>query len=523
MNGSTTIPELLGQGASRWPDRPLVRFEGGTSWTWRESLAAALVAASALAEHGVGPGDRVMIMLPNGEEWLRTWWGAALLGAVIAPVNPAYRGQMLADVCATVDPSVIAAEDDVAARLPDRWAARRIVPSGLAAATSASPPPEVRVRPSDVHCLLLTSGTTGPSKASISTHAFVCDFAAWMVEAGGLSERSVFQADMPWFHLSALAPAVQMMRLGGTVVVRPGPAMATYWQTAKELGTTFAVAPGTVAQFLESAPPSPGDRDHGIEFLLSSPLPSDPAGFVERFGLRGLCTAYGSTEANLVITNALRQPLRAGSCGTARPGFELRIVDDVDAPVPAGTVGELIVRSDRPWVQSLGYQGDPEATVRAWRNGWYHTGDALSVDEDGYYYFHDRYRDSLRRRGENISSFEVEREVLAFPGVAEAACVAHPGRFAGDDEVKVFVVPEPGVTIDFPSLLGFLADRVAPFMLPRFLEVVDAFPKTPTLRVQKHVLRARGNGEATYDRLAAPAGRPAQPSMSSLTNVPDER
>lgn len=500
MSEPTTIPELLRHGLSSWPDRTLARFEDGAVWSWEDSLEAAVRAASVLAGHGVGQGDRVLIMLPNGESWLRVWWGAALLGAVIAPVNPAYRGQMLADACTRIEPSVIAAESDVAARLPDDWAQRWIAPATLATGQNA-PSPELPVRPSDTHCLLLTSGTTGPSKASISTHAFVFDFAAWMVEGGRLSDRSVFQADMPWFHLSALAPAVQMMRLGGSIGVRSGPAMASYWRTAKELGSTFAVAPGTVAQFLESSEPSPADRDHSMEFLLSSPLPSDPAAFIARFGLKGLCTAYGSTEANLVITNTLEQPIRAGSCGTVRPGFELRIVDDQDAEVPAGTVGELIVRSDRPWVQSQGYHGDTAATVHAWRNGWYHTGDALSIDEDGHYYFHDRYKDALRRRGENISSFEVEREVLAFPGVAEAACVAQPGRFAGDDEVKVFVVAQPGVTLEFPALVEFLTGRMAPFMLLRFLERVDGFPKTPTLRVQKHLLRRRGNSAATFDRL----------------------
>lgn len=498
----STIPDLLRHGARDWPDRTLVRFEDGSSWTWSEALDAAAQAASALADTGVRRGDRVLILLPNGPGWLRAWWGTALLGGVIAPVNPAYRGQLLTDVCDTIDAAIVVAEQEVAARLPadQAW----LHPARLAGCRNEVTVLDPPARLSDVHCLLMTSGTTGPSKASISTHAFVCDFAAWLVDAAGLDAHDVFQADLPWFHLSALAPAVQMMRLGGSFVVRSAPAMANYWQTAKALGTTFAVAPGTIAQFLESRPVSAGDRDHGIRFLLSSPLPSDPAGFVKRFGLAGLATAYGSTEANLVITNTLTQPIRPGHCGTLRPGFEIRIVDDDDREVPTGTVGELIVRADQPWVQSMGYFRQPESTVTAWRNGWFHTGDALSVAADGYYRFHDRYKDVLRRRGENISSFEVEREVLAFPGVAEAACVAHSGQYNGDDEVKVFIVAQSGATVDLPALLEFLGDRMTGFMTPRYLELIDVLPKTPTQRVRKHVLRARGNSTDTFDRSRPP-------------------
>lgn len=499
-----TVLELLCGGASTWPSRPLVRFEDGVTWSWQDSLGAGSRAAAVLAGQGVRPGDRVMIMLPNGAGWLRAWWGATLLGAVIAPVNPAYRGAMLGDACDLLDPTVMVADDADAQHLPARWAARRIHPDALADEGAAVAPPPPAVRPSDPHGLLLTSGTTGPSKASISSHAFLCDFAAWLVEGAGLNQDSVFQADLPWFHLSALAPAVQMMRLGGTIVVRRSPAMSTYWQTAKELGSTFAVAPGTVAQYLAARPVSAEDRDHGMEFLLAAPLPADPDGFIERFGLRGLCTAYGSTEANLVITKAIGQSVPPGSCGTVRGGFQVRIVDDHDREVPVGRVGELIVRSDRPWVQSFGYEGNPEATAREWRNGWFHSGDALSVDEDGFYYYHDRYKDALRRRGENISSYDVEREVLAFPGIDDAACVAYPGEFEGDDEVKVFVVPEPGAQIQFPDLVEFLTGRLASFMLPRYLELADTLPKTPTTRVRKHVLREQGNTAATYDRLNSP-------------------
>jgi len=424
---------------------------------------------------------------------------------MVVPVNPMLRGRTLADICDLVTPAAIVAEDEMAALLPAAHLRRRVTPAELTAGAGEiaelDPPPV----PSDTHCLLMTSGTTGPSKASITTHAYAATLVAFIVEGCGVGPDDVFQADMPWFHLSSFAPAIQMMRVGGTIMLRSAPAMTRYWPCAKELGSTFSIAPGTVAAFLAAQLPSAADRDHSMRFMLCSPLPPDPDSnsYVERFGLSGLGTAYGSTEASLVTTTTLDEPYRAGSCGRARPGFEIRIVDEHDRPVGPGQVGELIVRADQPWVQTQGYFEHPEATVRLWRNGWVHTGDALRVDEDGYYFFHDRYKDALRRRGENISSFEVERDVAAHPGIAEAACVAHPSEVSGDDEVKVFIVTRDAAGLDFPELLAFLVERMAYYTVPRYYEVIDALPKTPTQRVQKHLLRAMGNSELTWDREAA--------------------
>lgn len=498
----TTIYQLLHEGARDQPDRVLVRFDDATSWTWADALREGSRAAHALATRGVGRDERVLMPLPNGPTWLRAWWGSTLLGAIAVPANPALRGQLLADVCELVEPAVIVAEAEQAARLPASHADRRLRPEDLTApAADAFPALDPPPAPWDTHCLLMTSGTTGPSKASITTHAYAAHLAAWLVEDCGVGPDDVFQADMPWFHLSSFAPAIQMMRVRGEIALRTAPAMTRYWRCAKELGSTFAIQPGTVSQFLAAQPPSPADRDHALRFVLCSPLPADPDTYVDRFGLTGLATAYGSTEANLVAITSLNTPYRVASCGTARRGFEIRIVDEHDRPVDPGEVGELIVRADRPWLQTQGYFRRPADTVALMRNGWVHTGDTLRFDQDGYLYFHDRYRDALRRRGENISSFEVEREVTAHPGVAEAACVAHPDDHGGDDEVKVFLVPAG--QLELPELLEFLAARMPHHMVPRYYELVDALPKTPTQRVQKHLLRARGNTIATWDRVAA--------------------
>jgi carnitine-CoA ligase len=192
-----------------------------------------------------------------------------------------------------------------------------------------------------------------------------------------------------------------------------------------------------------------------------------------------------------------------GSVGRVRRGYEVRLVDDHDVEVPPGEPGELIVRTARPWCLSSGYIDDPGETARAWRNGWFHTGDVLRADGDGNYFFHDRRKDTLRRRGENISSFEVERDVASHAAVAEAACVGVPSDGGVDDDVKVWIVPVEGAEVDLVALVEYLVERMPQFMVPRYYELTESLPKTPTLRVQKHILRQLGNSAATWDRDAA--------------------
>ncbi|HYT40036.1 MAG TPA: AMP-binding protein, partial [Acidimicrobiia bacterium] len=325
----------------------------------------------------------------------------------------------------------------------------------------------------------------------------------WFGEDVALGAEDVWLLDLPLFHMAAQAACAAALAAGAQIAVRSAPSLSNYWAVAKETGATIALGVSTMAAFLLARPPGPGDRDHRLRIMAMSPLPPDPPGFVERFGLQGMITAYGSTEVSAALVSPLGLPLRPGTCGVPRPGIEVRVVDEHDVPVPPGEVGELVVRTDRPWELSQGYVGDPAVTVAAWRNGWFHTGDAFRCDADGYYSFHDRYKDALRRRGENISSFEVERELLSHPAVAEAACVAVRSDLDVDDEVKVFLVAGPGAALDLPDLVEFLAGRMAHFMVPRYYEVVDALPKTETMRVRKHVLREQGNSAATWDREAA--------------------
>ena len=276
--------------------------------------------------------------------------------------------------------------------------------------------------------------------------------------------------------------------------------MSNYWTVARETGATVAIMVSSMAAFLETQPPHDDDRRHQLRLIMSGPQPKDPEGFLNRFGIDQITTCWAATESSAPITRQPGTHLPPTSCGRIRPGYHVRIVDEHDTEVPVGQPGELIVRTDMPWVQSGGYVGRPEATAAAWRNGWFHTGDVLVMDHDGNFYFHDRVKDALRRRGENISSFEVERDVLTHPDVLEVACVAAPCDHDTDDEVMVFVVLKPGAEMDHEAFSAFLVDRMPRFMVPRYVEVVAELPKTATMRVQKNLLRDRGVGPGTWDR-----------------------
>jgi crotonobetaine/carnitine-CoA ligase len=348
-----------------------------------------------------------------------------------------------------------------------------------------------------------TSGTTGPAKGSLTSYLQLYMTGKLFGEDVGLGPDDVWLLDLPLFHQAAQAACVAALAARAQVAVRSAPALGDYWGTAKRTGATIALGVSTMAAYLMAQPPSPADRDHRLRVMAMAPLPPDPKAFVHRFGLEGLITAYGSTEVSAATVIPLGGELRPGSCGRPRAGVEIRLVDEHDFPVAAGAVGEMVLRTTRPWELSGGYLGDPEGSAAAWRNGWFHTGDLFTVDDEGYYRFCDRTKDALRRRGENISSFEVEREVQAHPAVAEVACVGVRDADGVDDDVKVYVVPAPGAAVDCEDLLRFCAGRMPHFMVPRYFEVVDALPKTATMRVRKHLLREAGPTAATWDREAA--------------------
>jgi crotonobetaine/carnitine-CoA ligase len=498
---------ILERQASARADALCVIGPTGASWTWAEGLDNAYRSAHQLRSHGIGPGDHVLLFLPNGLDWLRAWWGISCLGAVMVTVNTAYRGEILRRVCADSGASVIITNQGLAERLAPLDLDLQVVqPGELADGTAAAPDAgEGEFEVWSVHAVNFTSGTTGPPKGVLTPYlATYMGGINAMGAGGGLTPDDRWLVDTPLFHVSGQMTALACLSAGASLVLREQFAGTTYWQVAAETGATHSMLVGTMANFLLSQVKSAAERAHHLRLIVLAPMVGDPVAFRARFGVPELCSVYGQTEISTPLLIPPGAAIVPGSVGRPRRGVQVRIVDEHDRPVPCGEVGELIVRTDRPWEMNLGYLGHPAESMAAWRNGWFHTGDAFRRDDDDNFFYVDRLRDTLRRRGENISSFHVEAEAVAHPDVLECACVGVASEFGGD-EVKIFVVPVDGRSVDPARLVSFLDERLPHFMVPRFVEVVAELPKNQTLRIQKFELRTRGNSSRTWDREAVAA------------------
>lgn len=500
------------------PDKVFVRFDSGESWTYRETLEHTRRAAAGLAGLGVKENDVVLVLLPNGPDFVKAWFGANYLGAAVAAPNTALRGAVLQHLVTLSDAAVGVVDARYLERFGELQAGRlqTIVVSGEAGSAeddrfrpvplkdcfdAADPDaaPAVTVEPWQAQFILFTSGTTGPSKGAIVTYVQMHDM-MFANTAGRLGENDVYLASTPLFHVGGSRVVNGMLLLGGTVVLLTQFKTDTFWDVIRQHGATACVLIGAVARFLEDQPARADDADNPLRLVSMSPLVRDPKAFSRRFGV-DVVTSYGMSELSVPIVSALN-PTDPDSCGRIRPGYEARIVDEHDCEVPEGQAGELILRADRPWTISPGYWRMPEATAAAWRNGWFHTGDRFRRNAGGDYFFIDRQKDAIRRRGENVSSFEVEAEVLTHPDVKDAAAIGVASPL-GEQDIMIVVVQRPGCTPAPEELLHYLRPRMAHYMLPRYIRYVPDLPRTPSARVQKHVLRDEGVTEDSWDREAA--------------------
>lgn len=497
---------ILERHARAAPDFEFISFEDGSSWSYKKALEISYAAANMLRQAGLRQNDRIGILYGNGPEFIRAWWGAAALGAQVVPINIAYRGRILehllrlsrldALIC---DPGLMGVFAGITE--PGLLPARIFTAADLSSTDISAPALERPIETWDTAFYLLTSGTTGPSKLAIITYRNIYAGILCSVPLSKGRDDCVL-VDIPLFHGGALRLAMGGLSFGTRIAVLEKPHMSNYWQTAKDTGATLSFLVSTMVDFVLAQPASAIERQHSLRILGANPLPNDPKGFMERFGVEELLVAYGSTEAPGMLRAAKDDELIRGYCGRAQPGYQYRLVDENDIERPVGEPGELIVRHDEPWVISPAYVDNPAASAAAWRNGWFHTGDLMRRDAAGRFFYVDRVKDSLRRRGENISSAEVEYEVKAFPGIIEAACVACRLPNTTDDEVKVWIVVEKGRHVDYEALLEFCVKRMPYFMVPRFFEIIDELPKTPNQKILKFVLRERGNSAQTWDREA---------------------
>ncbi|MBM3490540.1 MAG: ATP-dependent acyl-CoA ligase [Alphaproteobacteria bacterium] len=503
--------------AAKRPDAVYARFEDGGEWSYGELLARTRNLAAALQAAGVRQGSHVVVWLPNGPENLLCFCALGYIGAVYVPINTAYRGQLLAHVIGNAGAALIVAHGDLLPRLaevplaslrqalvvgPPAPAIAGLQQRALAdcLAKAGEPlPPERPIRPWDTQSIVYTSGTTGPSKGVLSSYLHAwgsMNRDAWYCVKDG--DR--FLITMPFFHIGGCFIAYSMLCRGGSIAMTDGFRTDRFWRTVRESGSSIVFLLGVMGSFLLKAPPDPADREHPLKTVFIVPFTADSPAFGRRFGVE-VYTIYNMTEiATPLISGA--NPVVAGLCGRPRAGFELRLVDENDLEVAPGQVGELIIRPDAPWALNHGYNGAAEATARAWRNGWFHTGDAMRRDVEGNYHFVDRTKDAIRRRGENISSFEVEAVLNEHPDVQECAAIPVPSQH-GEDEVMAVLAAKPGRIIDPRQLIEFLRPRMAHFMVPRYVRILPELPKTPTTKIQKAELRKAGVTADTWDREAA--------------------
>ena len=306
---------------------------------------------------------------------------------------------------------------------------------------------------------------------------------------------------LPLYHVGGVWGILFAVYHGGSVVLAERFRTQDFWSIVRRHRVTTTGLLGSMVDFLMTQPALPGEREHGLASVLIAPFGPAAQRFGARFGV-AVYTEYNMSELAVPLF-AGPDPQSVGSCGVVAPGVTLRLVDEYDIEVGEGAVGELILRMDEPWTVSHGYHDDAEATARAWRNGWFHTGDLFRRDAQGNYYFVDRAKDSIRRRGENISAFEVENGLLRHPDVVEAAAVAVPADEGGEQEVLAVLRLVPGASLDPAVLLDFLRSELAPHMLPRYVRLVEDFPRTPTQKIEKYKLRAQGVTADTWDRASA--------------------
>lgn len=503
----TTVPALLDARAELTPDARFVTFED-VDVSYAEMVARAERAAAGLAELGVGRGDRVALMLPNMLEFLDLWFGSALLGAVLVPVNTGLKGEGLAYIVRHSEAEVVIVDapllDVFEAALGDDGPQHRLAIDDwrAAAASAAGTVTRASVRPEDLASLLYTSGTTGLPKGVMNCHnAYAAASHEFTRNFVRVRSDDVLYTSLPLFHVNAeMLTTMGAVVSGRPFVLAPRFSASRFFDDLRRHQETVFNYIGAMLTMLFKQPPRADDARNPARLTVGGAAPAELwTEFERRFGLE-ILEIYGLTETATFCLGSPPDDIRVGKLGRAVSWAEVRIEREDGAEAPDGEAGEIVIRAKRPHTLFQGYYKNDDATERALAGGWFHSGDRGRRDPDGYFVFIDRLKDVIRRRGENISSYEVERVVNSHPQVAESAAVGVPSDL-GEEEVMVVVVPR-GDALDPNELVAFCAERMADFMVPRYVRVRDALPKTATERVQKFELRGEGTAGA-WDRLGA--------------------
>lgn len=519
-----TLDKLLEAKAKKNGDRPFIFFEDEIISFSQLNETANAVAAGLHSSSGIRKGDSVCIMLPNCLEFIYAWMGLVKLGALKVPINPAQKGELLAYFINQSGAKVIITESTMVDRL--NYIAEKVPnlstvilcgdESGETVQTNSTfkvfrfeklyegDSHFINSEPAheyDPFCISYTSGTTGVSKGVLLPHNYAVYNATTIDYIAQLTENDTVYCCLPFFHGHApLLSFLPSLIADARFVLGRRFSATTFWETIRKYKVTAFNALGGIIPILHKQEERSDDSDNAVRVCIGMAPENIWLEFEKRFGLT-IIEAYGSTEASLLTYNTFssRKP---ASIGKINPDFEVRLVDENDYEVPTGEVGEVISRPKIPWTMMIGYYKMPEKTAEISGNLWFHTGDYAFKDEDGFLFFVDRKKDCIRRKGENISSFEVEQVVDQHPAVLESAAIAVKSEIE-DEEVKIVVALKPGQSLSPEELITFCDKNMAFYMIPRYVEFCDKLPKTPTEKIEKHVLKDQGVNAKTWDRIAA--------------------
>jgi crotonobetaine/carnitine-CoA ligase len=515
-----SIPAVMLRRAKERPDKAFLTLDG-VQLTYGELERRSAIVAGFLHESGIGPGDRVGLMLDNSLEFLFVWFGIVRLGAIEVPLNTSLRGKHLEYIVGNCGMRMLVIDDSYLPRLREielpAVLQEIVVRGGNTSGTSApaahiamrsfremlergagQPVPDVDLTIASPAAIIYTSGTSGPSKGVVCPHGHLLALGSETLELLEVGPNDVMYDGHPLYHAHSQGQAVLGAMIGNVpLVMRKTFSASGFIQDMADYGITTAFLIGAAGLVLKQ-PPSPKEKDYRLRVICAVPVPRDQQTQLEQRFRVPVVDLYGMSEMGVITSNPLSRCVE-GSCGIASAYREIAIVDELDRPVPTGQVGQIVVRPTKPWRTFLQYWNMPDKSIEAFRNLWFHTGDAGRVDANGYLYFVGRIKDSIRRRGENISAFEVEQVINAHPEVLESAVLPYPSP-VGEDDVWVVVVTTPQSQLSAPELLTYCEGCLPKFAVPRYIQFERELPKTPTERIEKYKLSTRGLGEHVFDR-----------------------
>ncbi|MNZ12009.1 Long-chain-fatty-acid--CoA ligase [compost metagenome] len=523
--GQITIPRLLHEAAEKWPDKVYLDFSGN-KYTFAEVEREATRIAHGLSVIGIAPGDRVCSMLDNNPDNIFVWFAVNMLGGVIVPINTDMRGEFLRRQVEDADATIMVVEDGYAERvfmvegelpclktlivrgeLPRVASHRKVIGLDSVRADNTTLI-HSHAKPSDLAILMYTSGTTGPSKGCMISHNQACNFGRRVVADHKLTIEDTYWTPLPLFHVGAsCAVGLSTLQVGATAAIYPRFSASNFWPEIERSGANKVLMLSIMLSIIAEAPDSEeSQRCYGkLEAVLGMPFPGAlQAKWKERFGVRyAMCPGYGSSEVYPIVSMPIdTENVPEGAVGRLHDDLDVRIFNDDGEECPPGVAGEVVLRPRKPDIMFQGYWRRPDATAEAMRNLWFHTGDMAKFDENGFLFFVDRKKDSLRKGGENISSFEVEAVFLRHPNVQEVVAHAVKSELA-EDELKVTIVLKPDSVLSEEELCLWSVERLPRFAVPRYIEFRETLPRTSTGKAQKYLLRDEGVTPRTWDRISS--------------------